>query len=75
MKSLNPGTDMMSVFEIFYTLHKPEQVSPSQDFMDLKSRFSGKQVVIVDNAERVTQEVKNFLMDVSPDRSLFSLGK
>ena len=62
---LHPATDTISTFEIYYALHKPDLRMPTPDYLDLRSRFQQKQVVVVDKGLAVHDDVKNFLYDVA----------
>lgn len=62
---LHAGTDCLSMFEIFYAMNKPSLHQPTQDLVDLNSRFDGKKVVVADNGIRIPDEIRNYLYSVS----------
>jgi hypothetical protein len=63
--SLHQDTDTISLFEIYYALHKPGLQVPSVEYMDIKRRFEGKRVCVVDNGLSLSDELKTFLYNVS----------
>lgn len=62
---LHAGTDTLSMFEIYYALHKPDLMQPTPEFMELSKRFDGKRVIILDNGMSAPEDVKNFLYQVA----------
>jgi hypothetical protein len=69
---LHQNTDMLSMFEISYVL--TESVQPSLNVEDLKQRFHGKKVVVVDGGESLPARVRSFLLEVATCQVVF-LGK
>lgn len=64
--ALHPSTETISSYEIFYALHKPGVHIPNPEVLEIRDRIINKQVVVIDEAMSVSDDVKNFLLEVSP---------
>jgi hypothetical protein len=58
---LHEGTETVSVYEMFYAVYKPTKHQPSPEFLELKKKFSGKKVVVVDNAQSLLVDMQDLL--------------
>lgn len=68
---LHAGTDTMSMYEIYYALHKPDLRQPSPEYLALRKRFDNKKLIILDAAMSAPEDVKNFLYQVAQGIVLF----
>lgn len=62
---LHPDSETISCYEIFYALYKPDVMSPSKEFLELRQRFNNKKVIVIDNAQSTHNEIKEFLFGVA----------
>jgi len=62
---LHAATETVSQYEIFYAIFKPSNIQPSPDFMEVRQKFVGKKVVIVDNASSLSQDLQDFIYNNS----------
>ena len=58
-------TDALSIFEIFYALHKPDVRVPNPEYMEIRQRMQSKRVTVVDNFMSLPQGIKDFLYESS----------
>jgi hypothetical protein len=58
---LHPESEIISMYEIFYALYKPDIHLPSQEMVEMNKRFATKKLIVVDNALRVPQPVKDYI--------------
>lgn len=63
--ALHGQTETVSKYEIFYAIRKSDIQMPSAESMQLRDRFQSKQVIVVDNALSVTDEIKDYIYGVS----------
>jgi hypothetical protein len=60
--ALAPGSQTVSMYEIFYALFKPDVQQPSPELAEMTKRIRTAKPVIVDEAGRVPQQVKDFIL-------------
>ena len=61
--ALHSNTETISLYEIFYALYKPGTHQPSLETTQIRKKFEGKKVVVIDNALSVPDDLKNFIYD------------
>ncbi len=60
--ALHDGTETISIYEIFHAMFSNHQ-NPNGDLLGIRNRFEDKMVIVVDNAQSVSDDIKNFIYD------------
>lgn len=60
--ALHQDSDTVSIYEIFHAMYK-QNGHPTSDLVELRNKIKSKQVVVIDNALSVSQDMKDFIFD------------
>jgi hypothetical protein len=58
---LNPLTETISLYEIFFSMYSNNNQHASTDLVDVRKKFDDKKVVVIDKGLSVSDDVKNFI--------------
>ena len=62
---LHVNTQIISFFEIYYSMYKDSTHHPTPEIVEVRKLFEGKKVFVVDNAQSVGNDVKDFIFNSS----------
>lgn len=68
---LHDESEIISRFEIFYALNKPDINNPTPELIELKKRFENKKLIILDESSKISQDIKDFLCNIDDCLVLF----
>lgn len=61
---LHAGTETISLYEIFFAMYKNGQ-HPGAELVEIRKKFDGKKVVVVDNGLSLSLDIKSFIYNSS----------
>ena len=69
--ALNPETQTISTFEMFYALFKPDINQPCPELIELNNKFKTRTLIVVDNYLRVPQHVRDYILNTAQGPIVF----
>lgn len=62
---LHPGSDTISVYELFYAAYKPSKHQVSSELLEFKKKLDGKKAIVIDNGMSLQQDLSDLIYNSS----------